>query len=51
MSKNDFVMELISKMSGQSLDRAAHSEMSCIGAAFLAGLAAGNELFFSHSYI
>ena len=39
--KNDFVMQLISTMTRESIDRPVHTEMSCIGAAFLAGLAAG----------
>lgn len=41
MCKNDFVMQLISTMTGESIDRPVEIEMSCIGVAFLAGLAAG----------
>lgn len=41
VSRNDFVMELLSTLTGQSIERPVQVEMSCLGAAFLAGLAAG----------
>lgn len=41
VSKNDFVMQLLSTLTGQSIERPVQVEMSCLGAAFLAGLAAG----------
>ncbi|XP_028403116.1 putative glycerol kinase 5 [Dendronephthya gigantea] len=41
VSSNDFVMQSLSTLTGQSIERPAQVEMSCLGAAFLAGLAAG----------
>lgn len=41
VSRNDFVMQLLSTLTGQSIERPVQVEMSCLGAAFLAGLAAG----------
>ncbi|XP_031554856.1 putative glycerol kinase 5 [Actinia tenebrosa] len=38
---NDFVMELTSSLTGQSLDKPSQTEMSALGAAFLAGMASG----------
>ena len=34
-------MQLLSTLTGQSIERPVQVEMSCLGAAFLAGLAAG----------
>jgi glycerol kinase len=44
VSKNDFVMQLLSTLTGQSIERPVQVEMSCLGAAFLAGLAAGTRV-------
>jgi glycerol kinase len=41
VSRNDFVMQLLSTLTGQSIERPVQVEMSCLGAAFLAGLAVG----------
>ncbi|EDO39329.1 predicted protein [Nematostella vectensis] len=38
---NDFVMELTSSLTGQSMDRPSQTDMSVLGAAFLAGMATG----------
>ena len=35
-------MQLVSTLTGQSIERPVQVEMSCLGAAFLAGLAAGD---------
>lgn len=43
VSSNDFVMQLLSTLTGQSIERPVQVEMSCLGAAFLAGLAAGGD--------
>lgn len=44
VSKNDFVMQLLSTLTEQSIERPVQVEMSCLGAAFLAGLAAGGYI-------
>ena len=36
-------MELTSSLTGQSLDRPTQTDMSTLGAAFMAGLACGND--------
>ena len=41
ISNNDFVLELMSSLTCQTLDRPSQTDMSTLGAAFLAGLAAG----------
>lgn len=41
ISNNDFVLELVSSLTCQTLDRPSQTEMSALGAAFLAGLASG----------
>lgn len=38
---NDFVMQMVADVVNQKLSRSAHSDMTSLGAAFLAGLAAG----------
>ena len=43
-SQNGFVMQLTSTLVGAPIERASNLDMSCLGAAFLAGLAAGKEL-------
>ena len=40
---NDFLMQMISDVVHQKLDRSAHSDMTSLGAAFLAGLASGKS--------
>ena len=42
ISNNDFVLELMSSLTSQTLDRPSQIDMSALGAAFLAGLATGN---------
>ena len=42
ISNNDFVLELMSSLTSQTLDRPSQTDMSALGAAFLAGLATGN---------
>ncbi|XP_066920996.1 putative glycerol kinase 5 isoform X2 [Clytia hemisphaerica] len=41
ISKNDFIMELISSLADCTIERAYNHDTSCLGAACLAGLAAG----------
>ena len=41
ISNNDFVLELMSSLTSQTLDRPSQTDMSTLGAAFLAGLATG----------
>lgn len=41
ISNNDFVLELMSSLTCQTIDRPSQTDMSALGAAFLAGLAAG----------
>lgn len=41
IANNDFVLELMSSLTGQTLDRPSQTDMSALGAAFLAGLASG----------
>lgn len=38
---NNFLMQLMADVVNQAIDRSAHSDMTSLGAAFLAGLAAG----------
>lgn len=41
ISNNDFVLELMSSLTCQTIDRPSQTDMSTLGAAFLAGLSAG----------
>lgn len=41
ISNNDFVLELMSSLTCQTIDRPSQIDMSTLGAAFLAGLSAG----------
>ncbi|UYV79139.1 GK5 [Cordylochernes scorpioides] len=41
MSQNDFILQMIADLMGCSVERPRHLDMSCLGAAFLAGLAVG----------
>lgn len=41
VSTNDFVMQLTADLFGRKLSRLQHHEMSCLGAAFVAGLGVG----------
>jgi len=41
VSNNGFLMQLVSNLTGCTLDRPEHADMTSLGAAFLAGLAAG----------
>uniref|UniRef100_A0A3P9BAH2 Glycerol kinase 5 n=1 Tax=Maylandia zebra TaxID=106582 RepID=A0A3P9BAH2_9CICH len=41
VSSNDFVMQLTSDLFGKKIARPQHHEMSCLGAAFVAGLEVG----------
>lgn len=41
ISNNDFVLELMSSLTCQTIDRPSQTDMSALGAAFLAGLSAG----------
>jgi len=41
ISNNDFVLELMSSLTCQTIDRPSQTDMSTLGAAFLAGLSSG----------
>ena len=41
ISNNDFVLEIMGSLTSQTIDRPSQTDMSTLGAAFLAGLAAG----------
>lgn len=41
VSTNDFVLQLTADLFGRKLSRLQHHEMSCLGAAFVAGLGVG----------
>lgn len=43
VSANDFVMQLTADLFGRKLSRLQHHEMSCLGAAFVAGLGVGRR--------
>jgi len=47
ISNNDFVLELMSSLTCQTIDRPSQTDMSTLGAAFLAGLATGTFGSFS----
>uniref|UniRef100_A0A3B4D034 Glycerol kinase 5 n=1 Tax=Pygocentrus nattereri TaxID=42514 RepID=A0A3B4D034_PYGNA len=40
---NDFIMQLTTDLLGRKISRPAHFDMSCLGAAFVAGLAVGKK--------
>lgn len=41
VSRNDFVMQLLSDLTGLEVERSEFVEMSILGAAFMAGLESG----------
>lgn len=41
VSSNDFIMQLTADLFGRKVARPQHNEMSCLGAAFVAGLGVG----------
>lgn len=41
VSSNDFILQLISNLTHKKIYRPSHTDMSCLGIAFLAGLASG----------
>lgn len=43
VSSNDFVMQLTSDLFGRKVARPQHYEMSCLGAAYVAGLEVGRQ--------
>ena len=43
VSRNDFLVQLIADLSGHPVERSASSEMSALGAGFMAGVAAGEN--------
>lgn len=43
VSSNDFVMQLTADLFGRKIARTQHREMSCLGAAFVAGLGVGMQ--------
>lgn len=47
VSSNDFVMQLTADLFGRKVARPQHVEMSCLGAAFVAGLGVGKQ---THSH-
>lgn len=49
VSSNDFVMQLTANLFGRKVARPQHIEMSCLGAAFVAGLGTGRLAFKMHS--
>lgn len=49
VSSNDFVMQLTANLFGRKVARPQHVEMSCLGAAFIAGLGAGRPGSEMHS--
>lgn len=40
---NDFVMQLTADLLGRKISRPTHFDMSCLGAAFVAGLGVGER--------
>ncbi|MCJ8745326.1 hypothetical protein PDJAM_G00128900 [Pangasius djambal] len=46
---NDFVMQLSTDLLGRKISRPTHFDMSCLGAAFVAGLGVGEEQNTSHT--
>lgn len=48
VSSNDFVMQLTADLFGRKVARPQHLEMSCLGAAFVAGLGIGMETHTQH---
>lgn len=47
--KNNFVMQMTSDLINETIERPAHTDMSCLGAASLAGLAVGMCGFYKNS--
>ena len=47
VSRNDFIVQLISNLTGKMIERRTSSEMSAFGIAFLAGLHSGITEFMS----
>ena len=47
VSNNDFILQLVSSLLVQKIDRPQNLDMSCLGVAFLAGLGAGETKFLS----
>lgn len=47
---NDFVMQLTADLLGRKISRPTHFDMSCLGAAFVAGLGVGErkKCIFTH---
>ena len=43
VSRNDFIVQLISNLTGKMIERRTSSEMSAFGIAFLAGLHSGGS--------
>lgn len=43
VSSNDFIMQLTADLFGRKVARPQHHEMSCLGAAFVAGLGVGMQ--------
>lgn len=48
VSSNDFVMQLTADLFGRKVTRPQHLEMSCLGAAFVAGLGIGMQTHTQH---
>ncbi len=40
---NNFIMQLTADLLGRKIERPSHFDMSCLGAAFVAGLGTGKE--------
>lgn len=51
VSSNDFVMQLTANLFGRKVARPQHIEMSCLGAAFVAGLGTGRLEFQMHPHV
>ncbi|GAB6019812.1 Putative glycerol kinase 5, variant 2 [Chamberlinius hualienensis] len=41
VAQNNFLMQLIADLTGKTVDRSSHADMSCLGVALFSGLAAG----------
>lgn len=51
VSANDFVMQLTADLFGRKVARPQHHEMSCLGAAFVAGLGVGTQRLIHIQYV
>lgn len=51
VSSNDFVMQLTADLFGRKVARPEHYEMSCLGAAFVAGLGVGRQAHTHTQYV